>query len=111
MHGVPDGNSLAEDRTLPAAERVFEFFLNQSRLGKVEVEVTPAQNLDPEAEYEVIIRGAVRTLGSLADGSQAQLGTDVRFTFIVGPGPIPLDEIKENFDSIATLVRFVESKR
>ncbi len=74
-------------------------FLNQRRLGIVEVEVTPATNLDPQSEYELVIKGNVRTLGSLADGSQATLETDARSTFIVGEGPIPLDKIKENFDS------------
>jgi len=76
-------------------------FLSQRRLGIVEVEVTPATNLDPESEYELVVKGNVRTLGSLADGSQATLETDFRSTFIVGEGPIPLDKIKEDFVSPA----------
>ncbi len=75
-------------------------FLNQSRSGNVEVEVTPATNLDPFSEYRLTVRGNVRTLGSLADGSQAILGSDFNAAFIIGPGPIPVSGIQEHFTSI-----------
>jgi hypothetical protein len=75
-------------------------FLNQVRPGIVEVEVTPATNLDPFSQYTVTVRGNVRTLGSLSDGSQAILGQDFNASFIVGPGPVPVSGIQDDFTDI-----------
>ncbi len=72
-------------------------FLSQNRLGLVEVEVTPATNLDPASQYDVVVLGSVRTLGALANGTPANLAQDYRTSFIVGPGPVPLDRIRESF--------------
>ncbi len=88
------------ERTLdPAIEVPAGVFLNQQRLGIVEVELTPAQNLDPESEYAVTVAGNVRTLGSV-NGALSTLGTEFRSTFIVGPGPIPEDGIRETFAGV-----------
>lgn len=66
-------------------------FLNQHRLGIVEVEITPATNLDPQSKYEVVVRNLVRSLGGATNA------TDTPTTFIVGPGAPPLDAIRESF--------------
>jgi hypothetical protein len=66
-------------------------FLNQHRLGIVEVEITPATNLDPNGEYEVAVKGLVKSLGG------ELLNLDYKSTFITGSAEPPLDAIRENF--------------
>jgi hypothetical protein len=66
-------------------------FLNQHRLGIVEVEITPATNLDPQSKYTVVARNLIRSLGG------ASFSIDVPTTFVVGPGKPPLDAIRETF--------------
>ena len=69
-------------------------FLNQHRLGIVEVEITPATNLDPQSKYEVVARNLVRSLGGASNP------TDYTTSFIVGPGVPPLDAVRESFTNI-----------
>src|SRR5262245_63940773 len=69
-------------------------FLNQHRLGIVEVEITPATNLDPQSKYEVVARNLVRSLGGASNP------TDYTTSFIVGPGVPQLDAVRESFTNI-----------
>jgi hypothetical protein len=66
-------------------------FLNQHRLGIVEVEITPATNLDGNGQYEVAAKGLVKSLGG------ELLNTDYKVSFITGASAPPLDAIRENF--------------
>jgi hypothetical protein len=66
-------------------------FLNQHRLGIVEVEITPATNLDPQSKYQVEATNAIKSLGG------ASFSKNIDTTFIVGPGKPPLDAIRESF--------------
>lgn len=66
-------------------------FLSQRRLGIVEVEVTPATNLDGNGQYELTVRGLVKSLGGVL------LNTDYKISFITGNSPPPLDAIREDF--------------
>ena len=68
-------------------------FLNQHRLGIVEVEITPATNLDSQSRYQVTVRTPVKSLGG------ENLPKEVNTSFVVGPGLPALDKIVENFDS------------
>ncbi len=66
-------------------------FLNQKRLGLVQVDVTPVTNLDPASQYELKVSSLLRSLhGEL-------LGTEYKSSFIIGPGAAPLDKIQEKF--------------
>lgn len=68
-------------------------FLNQSRLGLVEVELTPATNLQPASQYLVAVKGVVKSLGG------ELLNLEVTRSFIVGPGDTPIDAIRETFSN------------
>lgn len=94
--GQPDEETL-EPPGIPVAVGTF---LSQVRPGIVEVEVTPATNLDPFSQYTLTVRGNVRTLGALADGSPSILGEDFKSSFIVGPGPVPVSGIQDDFRGI-----------
>jgi hypothetical protein len=69
-------------------------FLNQQRLGKVEVEMTPATNLEGDGEFTVTVSNLVRSLG------QEQLnetGAAYKVAFVTGAAEPPLDAIREDF--------------
>src|SRR5262249_54850469 len=66
-------------------------FLNQHRLGVVEVEVTPATNLDPQSRYQVVARNLVASIGGSTNP------TDYIASFTVGASAPPLDAIREDF--------------
>jgi len=66
-------------------------FLNQHRLGIVEVEVTPATNLDPQSRYQVVARSLVHSLAGAANA------IDYVGSFTVGAGQPPITSVKENF--------------
>ncbi|MCE9635955.1 MAG: Ig-like domain-containing protein [Planctomycetes bacterium] len=68
-------------------------FLNQHRLGTVEVEVTPALDLEGSGQYEVVVKGLVKSLGG------ELLNTDYKVSFITGQAEPPLDAIREDFRS------------
>ncbi len=90
------GTPSEQAQTIPIAVGTF---LNQHRLGIVEVEVTPATNLDPLSRYQVAVSGRVKSLGGVNLLGTNGRGTDYVASFIVGPGEPPLDAIRENFDS------------
>jgi hypothetical protein len=66
-------------------------FLNQHRLGIVEVEITPAANLDPQSRYQVVARSLVHSLAGAANQ------VDYVGTFTVGAGVPPIRAVVENF--------------
>jgi hypothetical protein len=84
------GNETALTNPVPVAVGTF---LNQHRLGIVEVEITPATNLDPASKYQVEVRNVVASLG----GASSTATQPNRTSFIVGPGAPPLDAIRESF--------------
>jgi len=66
-------------------------FLNQHRLGTVEVEITPATNLEGNGQFEVVVKGLVKSLGG------ELLNTDYKVSFVTGQAEPPLDAIREDF--------------
>lgn len=90
IKSAPDTpNEVVFDPPIPVAVGTF---LNQKRLGIVEVEITPATNLDPESAYQVIAKGLVKSLGG------EFLGVDTKAIFNTGTGNPPLDKIFISFD-------------
>jgi hypothetical protein len=69
-------------------------FLNQHRLGIVEVEITPATNLDPQSRYSVVARSLVHSLAGAANP------TDYVGTFTVGAGVPPIRAVQEDFTTV-----------
>lgn len=68
-------------------------FLNQQRLGLVEVEVTPAQNLDPNSQYEMRVGSTVSGLNG-----RTQIGAPFRAAFTIGEGEPPVPFVKIGFE-------------
>lgn len=68
-------------------------FLNQQRLGRVEVEITPAQNLDPNSQYEMRVSSTVTGLNG-----QTQIGAPFRAAFTIGDGEPPVPFVKIGFE-------------
>lgn len=82
MEGAMQGDVLAEDRVVSAAERVFEFFLNQSRLksGIRKSRFSPRTGL-PWSDVEQRVDLAIRK-GLLEDRGSRLVPTDVGWRFV-----------------------------